>query len=165
MNRALKSTIRRALKGTPSTGVRVFAGSNWFDRYVGHDFVREQLKYYAGSTPSPGRDDITDTFNFAGLTVERVEEEFDVRLPDGTFETRPAVNTDEALAVPLGTQHFRRYIAPPDTIQDANTAPRPEDKVFVSTDDLPHGKGRDVHTESNILPVCLRPQIITRLTL
>jgi hypothetical protein len=164
-NRALKAMIRGALKGAPSTGVRVFAGQNWFDTYVGHGYVREQLKYYAGSTPNPAREDIVDTFNFAGLTVERVEEEFDVRLPDGTFETRPAVAADEAIAVPLGTPYFRRYIAPPDTIQDANTAPQPGDKVFVSTDDLPHGKGRDVHTESNVLPVCLRPQVMTKLTL
>jgi len=164
-NRALKQAIRRNLKGAPSSGVRVFAGADWFDAYVGHASVKEGLKRYRGDTPDPGRDDITDEFRYAGLVVERVEEEFDVRLADNTFETRPAVAANQAVAVPFGTPYFRRYIAPPDTIQDANRAPRPSDKVFVSTDDLPHGKGRDMHTESNVLPVCLRPQVMFKLTL
>jgi len=164
-NRAVKAAVRAQLKGAPSSGVRVFAGANWFDQYVGHQTVREAMKYYAGATPNPARDDISDSFDYAGLTVERVEETFQIRLADNTFQTQPAVAPNEAIAVPFGTPYFKRYIAPPDTIQDANTAPQPSNKVFVSTNDLPHGKGRDVHTESNILPVCLRPQIMIKLTL
>jgi hypothetical protein len=164
-NRELKARVRRQLKGSPSTGVRVFAGPEWFAAYVGHASVKDAYKYYSNGAPNPARDDIVDGFTHAGITIELAEEEFDVRLQDGTFETRPAVEPDEALAVPMGTQYFRRYIAPPDTIFDANRAPAPGAKVFVSTDDLPHGKGRDIHTESNVLPVCLRPQSIIRLTL
>lgn len=164
-NRALKQAVRRSLKGSASNGLRIFAGADWFDAYVGHASVKEGLKRYRGDTPDPSRDDITDEFAYAGVVVERVEEEFDIRLPDNTFETRPGVAANQAIAVPLGTQLFKRYVAPPDTIQDANVAPRPTDKVFVSTDDLPHGKGRDIHTESNVLPVCLRPQVMHRLTM
>lgn len=164
-NRQLKSRIRHSLRGSPANGVRVFAGTEWFDRYVGHASVKEGLKRYKGDTPDPSRDDITDEFRFAGLTVERVEEEFTVRLSDNTFETRPAVAADKAIAVPMGTSLFKRYVAPPDTITGANIAPNPADKVFVSTDDLPHGKGRDVHTESNVLPICERPEIMVELSL
>jgi hypothetical protein len=165
-NRTVKAAIRKQLRGAPSTGVRVFASPEWFDAYVNHATVKDAYKYYAaaGQQQNPARDDITDGFTHAGLTLERIDEEFSYRQENGTFATKLAVPAGEALAVPLGTPYFKRYVAPPDTIQDANKAPAPGSKIFVSTDDLPHGKGRDVHTESNILPVCLRPQIIIRLT-
>jgi hypothetical protein len=166
MNASLKSMIRRHLRGAPASSVRVFAGGEWYDAYVRHQSIREALKYYpAAGQRNPAREDIADEFSFSGLTVERVDEEFPVRLPDNTFAIRPAVPVDEAIALPLGTPYFKRYVAPPDTIFDANRPPSPGAKVYVSTDELPHGKGRDVHTESNVLPVCLRPQIMVRLTM
>lgn len=165
-NRTVKAAIRKQLRGAPSTGVRVFASPEWFDAYVNHATVKDAYKYYAanGQQQNPARDDITDGFTHAGLTIERIDEEFSYRQENGTFATRLAVPAGEALAVPLGTPYFKRYIAPPDAFSEANKAPAPGSKIFVSTERLGHGKGLDVHTESSILPVCLRPQIIIRLT-
>jgi len=165
VNRALKAKIRTHLRGTPAQGVRVLAGATFFDAYVAHPTIREAVKYYPDGTLNPARDDIADTFTFAGITMERVDEDYPFRQPDGTFAIQDAVPANEAIAIPLGTPYFRRYIAPPDTITDANRAPNPDAKVFVSTDDLPHGKGREIHTESNVLPICQRPQLIQRLTM
>jgi len=162
-NRAAKAELRRQLRGAATSGVRVLAGPTFFDKYVGHPNVVESLKAYPGQTVNPARDDVEDTFTFAGLTLERVDEEFPVRQANGTFVYKKAVADDEAIMVPLGTPYFKRYVAPPDTIADANRAPRPGDKIFVSTDDLPHGKGKEIHTESNVLPICLRPQILGKL--
>lgn len=161
-NRALKAVIRKALRGQPASGVRVLAGSEFFDRYVGHKSVKEGLKSYAGPTPNPARDDVADTFAFAGLTLERIDEDFRYRQADGTYLTREAVGENDAIAIPLGTPLFKRYVAPPDTIQEANIAP--STKVFVSTKLLDHGKGQEIHTESNVLPICLRPDVIVKLT-
>lgn len=164
-NGEVKSLIRKALRGTPSSGVIVLAGTAWYDTYVGHEFVRKAVENYAGSTPNPARDDVADQFRFRGLTIERIDEEFQTHLGNGTFEAYPAIAEDEAIAIPLGTPFFKRYVAPPDTIQDANNAPAPGEKVFVSTDDLPHGKGKDIWTESNVLPICQRPDLMIKLTL
>lgn len=165
-NRALKTLIQGHLNGMPSNGVRIFASSGFFDSYVGHENVIEAYRNYAPMTPAvdPARADITDTFYHAGIWIERVDEEFPVRLDDNTFEMRPAIPAGEAIAIPMGTQLFRRYIAPPDTIFDVNRAPAVGSRIFVSTVDLPHGKGRDIHTESNVLPLCLRPQVMIRVT-
>jgi hypothetical protein len=163
LNRQVKAYIRRELRGTPATGLRVLAGGAFFDKYVGHPNVLEELRNYKGDTPNPGRDDIQDTFSFAGLTLERIDEEYKVRQSNGTLVSRKAVADDEAIVVPLGTPFFKRYIAPPDTISGANRRPDPDTKVFVSTDDLPHDKGREIHTESNVLPICIRPQLLIRL--
>ena len=164
LTRSLKSDIRKGLKGAPMTGVRILAGENFFRQYVGHATVKEAYKYYT-SNSNPNRDGLEDGFPHAGSVIERVDEEFAVRRADGTLETRPAIAPNEAVAVPLGTPYFKRYVAPPDTIYDANQAPDPASKVFVSTAERDHGKGYDVHTESNVLPVCLRPQVLKRLTL
>lgn len=164
--RTLKSTTGRELRGAPNSGIRIFAGSAFFDAFVSHQSVVEALKMYAvAGQPNPQRDDVVDEFRLAGTTIERVTEEFAHRKADGTFEMLPAIAANEAIAVPMGTNYFRRYIAPPDTIDLANRAPRPDSKIFVSTYDLPHGKGREMHTESNVLPICTRPQIITKLTM
>jgi len=163
-NRAAKALMRRELNGAATTGSRVFAGTEFFDRHVSHPNVLESLKPYRDGTANPARDDVEDSFTFAGLTFERIDEEFQVRQPDGTFLSKEAVAPDEAILVPLGTEYFKRYNAPPDTIAGANRAPNPDDKIFVSTDDLPHGKGQEVHTESNTLPVCIRPQTMVKLT-
>ena len=165
LNRAVKSKVRRQLRGSPAGGVRVFASPEWFDSYVSHATVKEALKYYPGPTPNPARDDVADVFNYAGLSIERIDEEFQYRQADGTFAVQDAIPANEAIAIPLGTDLFKRYIAPPDTLPTANRAPNPTDKVHVSTEDLKHGKGRDIHTESNVLPICTRPGVMIRLTM
>ncbi|MBD8555548.1 major capsid protein [Rhizobium sp. CFBP 8762] len=162
-NREAKSILRKNLRGAATRGAVVLAGGTFFDKYVSHQYVRENLKNYAGATANPSRDDVEDTFTFAGMKLERIDEEFSYRRPDGTFVARPAVAADEAILLPLGTQLFKRYIAPPDTIADANTRPRPGDKVFVSTERLKHNKGLDIHTESNVLPICTRPEVLVKL--
>lgn len=162
-NREAKALIRKELRGTASTGVRVLAGKDFFDAYVKHPAVLAELRAYPGATPNPGRDDIQDTFTFAGVTLERIDEEYKVRQANGTLVSKKAIKDDEAIALPLGTPFFKRYVAPPDTLSGANRRPQPDTKIFVSTDDLPHDKGRDIHTESNVLPICVRPQLMIRL--
>ena len=48
---------------------------------MGHATVREALKYYPDGTLNPMRDDISDTFAYAGWTVERIDEDYPFRQP------------------------------------------------------------------------------------
>jgi hypothetical protein len=164
-NRSLKEKIRVALRGSYANRVVLLSGATFFDTYVAHPGIKEALKAYRGDAPNPAREDIDDTYSFAGLTLYRVEEEFNVRNEDGSYTALPAVEADEAIALPMGTQLFRRYLAPPDTIATANQAPSPANRVHVSTAELPHGKGLDIHTESNALPVCVRPDVMVKITM
>jgi hypothetical protein len=164
-SRALKSAVRRELKGAPMTGIRILASPEYFDAYTGHANVKDAYRYFASNTQNPNRDGLEDGFVHAGLTIERVDEEFTKRLGDGSLETAPVIPAGEARVIPMGTPYFRRYVAPPDTIADANRKPSPTDKVFVSTAERDHGKGYDIHSESNVLPVNLRPSAVLRLAL
>ncbi|WP_172123213.1 major capsid protein [Devosia sp. 919] len=163
-NREAKALLRKELRGAATRGAVVLAGAEFFDKYVGHQNVLDNLKAYRDAGTNPGREEVEESFTFAGMRLERIDEEFQYRQPDGTFLTKEAVADDEAILVPLGTPYFKRYSAPPDTIANANQAPNPGDKIFVSTDDLPHGKGQEIHTESNVLPICTKPGVIIKLT-
>lgn len=160
----VKTSISREVRGAPTNGVRIFASSSFYDAYVRHASVKEALQYYpAAGQINPARDDVTDEFRFGGAVIERVTEEFAWRKADGTFEMLPAIPDDEAIAIPMGTDYFRRYNAPPDSVNLANR--RPDQSIFVSQHERPHGKGVEIHTESNRLSICTRPQVITRLTM
>lgn len=165
LNRDVKARIRKELRGATATGIRALAGPEFFDRYVGHPFVRDQLAAYAGQTPNPGRDDVEDIFTFAGLTLERIDEDYQYRQDDGAIVTKRAIPDDEAIVLPMGTPFFKRYIAPSDTLAGANRRPDPAQKVHVSTKTMDHDKGVGIHTESNVLPICTRPQLMVRLKL
>ncbi len=163
LNRSVKARIRKELRGERATGIRALAGSDFFDKYVSHPFVREQLAAYPGQTPNPGRDEVEDSFTFGGLTIERIDEDYQYRQEDGTFTTKRAIPDDEAIVLPMGTPFFKRYIAPPDTMGGANKRPDASEKVHVSTKVMDHDKGVGIHTESNVLPLCTRPQLMVRL--
>lgn len=165
LNRDVKARIRKELRGTAATGIRCLAGADFFDQYVRHPFVKEQLAAYAGQTPNPGRDDVQDIFTFGGLTIERIDEDYQYRQEDGSIVTQRAIPDAEAIVLPLGTSFFKRYVAPPDTLSGANKRPDASAKVHVSTTPLDHDKGIEVHTESNVLPICTRPQLMVRLKL
>lgn len=165
LNRVVKTKLRKQLRGSPSAGVKVFAGPAFFDGYVKHPSIKEALKFYGDAQINPSRQDVSDTFDFAGLSIERIDEDFQYRQPDGTFLVRDAIGDNEAFAIPLGTGLFKRYLAPADTLATANNPPNPGDRVHISTEDLPHGKGRDIHSESNQLPICVRPGVIQKLTM
>lgn len=165
LNRDVKARIRKELRGTSATGIRCLAGPDFFDAYVKHPFVKEQLAAYPGQTPNPSRDDVQDVFTFAGLTLERIDVDYSYRLDDGTVVTKRAIPDGEALVMPLGTPYFKRYIAPSDTMSGANKRPDAATKVFVSTKVMDHDKGIGIHTESNVLPIVTRPQLMVRLTM
>lgn len=163
--RAAKTLLTRELRGTAATGIRVLAGPAFYERVLKHDSVREALKAYPGATPNPARDEVEETFAFAGLLYERFDEEYFIRGADGRIIKRPSIAEDEAILLPFGTPFFKRYIAPPDTLSGANRPANPQTKIFVSTEDLPHDKGKDIHSESNVLPICLRPELMIRFTI
>lgn len=163
LNRVVKARIRKEMRGAIATGIRCLAGPEFFDRYIKHPFVKEQLAAYSGQTPNPSRDDVEDVFTFGGLTLERIDEDYQYRDADGSIIVKRAIPDDEAIVLPLGTPFFKRYIAPPDTLSGANRTPDPTQKVFVSTKVMDHDKGVGIHTESNVLPLCTRPQLMVRL--
>ncbi len=76
--------------------------------------------------------------------------------------TRYFIPQNEAIAFPLGTQQtFRTYFAPADFNETANTIGLP---VYAKQEERKFQRGWDIHTQSNPLPLCARPEVLIRVT-
>lgn len=79
------------------------------------------------------------------------------------FESGLKIDDDEGIILPLGTrQTFREYYAPADMVQAVNTKALP---YYASREPLKHGKGWELHAQSNPLPLVLRPDLVQTIKL
>lgn len=152
---ALKRYMEDNLFGETMTGVHVFASSGFMDLLTTHTNVKEAYKYFQSTQQQGG--DYRKGFNYGGVTFE----EHNGTAVDMNGNVRRFIPVDEAIAIPLGTSMFKTYFAPADFIETVNTPglPRYAKQVREKYD-----RGIEVHTQSNPLPVVLRPQLIVRLT-
>ncbi len=150
--------VETHLRGEIASGVHALVSPGFWDRLVGHAGVKEAYRYFAATTGGqPLRDDLRRGFPFAGITFE--EYNATVTLASGAAET--LVPEDEAVAFPLGTSDaFVTYFAPANLIEAANTIGLPLYARQVMRAD---GRGVDLLTESNPLPVVRRPALAVRL--
>lgn len=155
------------LNGETMTGIVGLCSPEWFAGFVKHANVKEAYKYYA-SPQNPLRDDLRKGFYFGGITFEEYRGAASYLQEDGTRST-PArfVPAGDVRFIPIGTTDtFTNYWAPPDFMDAVNQAPdAANSEVFVAPlERKKYGKGVDIHTESNPLPLVKRPALLVRGT-
>ncbi|MGI9276679.1 MAG: major capsid protein [Endozoicomonas sp.] len=74
----------------------------------------------------------------------------------------PFIEPDEAFVIPEGTGIFRTWFAPADFIETVNTIGLPR---YVKQKIMDFDKGVQVHTQSNPLPICLKPRAVIKCTM
>ncbi|SFG92835.1 major capsid protein [Methylobacterium gossipiicola] len=155
------------LLGETMTGVHALASPEWFRKFVAHASVKEAFKYYQ-SGPQILREDVRKGFTFGGITFEEYRGSASYMQEDGTT-TAPQrfIPAGDVRFFPLGTTDtFTNYWAPPDFWGSVNQAPNGADaEVFVAPlEPKKFGKGMDIYTESNPLPLVKRPALLVRGT-
>lgn len=155
------------LMGETMTGVHALCSPEWFAAFVKHTAIKEAYKYYA-SAPNPLRDDLRKGFPFGGITFEEYRGAASYMQEDGT-RSAPArfIPAGDVRFFPIGTTDtFTNYWSPPDFMDQVNQAPDiANSEVFVAPlERMKFGKGVDVHTESNPLPLVKRPALLVRGT-
>lgn len=136
--------------------VHAYCSPSFYDALTGHANVKTAFQYYQQTQNLSG--DFRKGFVFAGIIFEEyigqaVDEAGNVRLfiPDG-----------DARFFPFGTQTvFRTFFAPADFIETVNTAGLP---VYAKQELRDFARGWDLHTQSNPLPLCTRPEVLVRGT-
>ncbi|AWN55058.1 major capsid protein [Methylobacterium sp. 17Sr1-1] len=155
------------LLGETMTGVRALASPEWFRKFTTHASVKEAFKYYQ-SGPQILREDVRKGFTFGGITFEEYRGSASYVQEDGTTSVPERfVPAGDVRFFPLGTTDtFTNYWAPPDFWSAVNQAPAIGDaEVFVAPlEPKKFGKGMDIHTESNPLPLVKRPALLVRGT-
>jgi hypothetical protein len=152
----LKTYLEDNLTGEMMTGIHVFASQTFFRALFAHDQVREYLLSYRG-TANVGTD-YRNRFEYMGVVFE----EHSGKATDIDGNVRKFIADDTARVVPLGTQIFRTYFAPGDFMETVNTPGQP---IYAKQERMRFDRGVEIHTQSNPLPMVLRPALIPKLTL
>ena len=152
----VKRHMEDNLKGEFMSGIHCLCSSGFFDALTTHAKVKEAYARW-----KQGQILFSDNrthFSFGGVTFE----EYRGQATDADGNVRKFIADDEAHFFPLGTATtFRTYFAPADFNETANTLGLP---LYAKQEPRKFGRGTDLHTQSNPLPVCLRPEILVKGT-
>lgn len=143
------------LLGEAMRGVHVLVSQEFFDALVDHPKVREAYERWRDGELL--RTDMREGFNFAGVTFE----EYRGRSLDIEGNTRRFIAASEGHAFPMGTLNtFETLVAPADFIETTNTIGQ---LLYAKQEERKFGRGIDIHTQSNPLPICYRPAVLVKV--
>ena len=143
----VKRAIEKALGAVMYDHIHCFCGKNWFDALIGHDYVKDAYHRYQDSTNL--RNDPRAGFEFGGVIFEEYR---------GSIGAVDFVDDDEANFFPVGVPGlFQAYYGPADFVETVNTIGVP---VYAKQERLAMDKGIYLHTQSNPLMLCTRPETL-----
>jgi len=152
----VKRHIEKYLQGEIMSSIRVLVDKDFYDALVTHTKVT--AAYARWRDGELLRSDMRKGFPFADLIFE----EYEGYAPDAAGVVRKFIASKHAIAFPLGTQTtFKTFFAPADFIETANTLGRP---LYAKSEPQEFNRGVKIHTQSNPLPLCTRPEIVVELT-
>ncbi|MEN8720474.1 MAG: major capsid protein [Oceanococcaceae bacterium] len=148
--------IEDRLLGERMTRAHVLVDSTFMDRFTDHAKVREAFAGYQEANQRLGGD-MRNGFTFGGLTFE----EYRGVSTDPEGNTRRFIAAGEGHAFPLGTANtFATYVAPADFNESVGQMGQ---VYYAKTMPAKFDRGWDIHTQSNVLPMCHRPEVLVRL--
>lgn len=151
------------LLGDTMTSVHALCSPTFMNRLISHPSVVNAYNFYMGTNPN--RDDVRKDFPFQGILFEEYRGYATYLNEDKTTTKTLFIPDGDARFFPMGTtETFSTYWAPPEYMDWENEAPDiASSQVFVAPlERKAFGKGVDIHTESNPLPFCKRPQLLVR---
>lgn len=148
--------IEDNLCGEFMTGVHCLVSAEFFDALTSHSKVKEAYERWQEGAAL--RDDMRSGFTFGGITFEEYRGQ--ASSPDGS--ARKFIAANEGHCFPTGTsQTFVTYFAPADFNETVNTLGLP---IYAKQEPRKFDRGTDLHTQSNPLPLCLRPAVLVKVT-
>lgn len=157
--------IEKNLKGEVMTGVKAYVDETFFDKLVAHAKVRETYLSWSAAEmlrngQAAGRDNtqaFVRQFPYGGMVFE----EYPGTATDAAGNSRKFFAADTGRAFPIGTMNtFEVNYAPADFNETVNTIGQP---VYAKMEERKFGRGWDIHTQSNPLPICYRPAVLVKV--
>lgn len=142
--------MRKHLKGEFLTKWLVLCSPEFMAALKYHDSIKELYERYRDGAAYREANENQIMFEHNGYQFMQY---------DGEFGAAGAkITAGEGLVLPLGTRStFAEYFAPADMNATVNTKALP---YYASREKLPHDKGWSIHTQSNPLPLVLRPGLV-----
>lgn len=148
--------IEDELGASVYTRARALCSASWFDALIDHPIVAETFKYREGEVL---RQDIRRGFEFGGIIFEEYR---------GKVGSVDFIADGEAYCFPEGAMTekgplFQTYFAPADFEETVNTLGLP---IYAKqARDPEFQRWVKLHSQSNPLPLCLRPAAVIKLTM
>ncbi len=160
--------IATNLKGEVMTGVGVLVSSDFFNSFIQHAKVEKfYLNHQAAmNLTAHVRDPLSAygrRFSFQNLTFIEYKGYSSVKNEEtGAVTSEPFVASGLGHAFPEGTMDsFATYDASPDHMDMVN---QPGVEIFITQKELDHGKGIEIMSQSNPLPVSRRPELLVEVS-
>lgn len=152
----VKRWIETHLYGETMQYVYCLCSPGFYDKLTTHATVKQAFQYYQQQQNLSG--DFRKGFRYGDIVFE----EYIGRAYDENGTERLFIPTDQARFFPVGTQQvFRTYFAPADFNETVNTIGLP---LYAKQKPRDFDRGWDVHTQSNPLPICTRPEVLVKGT-
>lgn len=169
----IKRHIDVALRGDTNTGVLALCSPGYFDALLENPDMklahqnymeaREKSLAYGGVGANPLRDDVRAGFLYDGIFFREYNGRATSINSNNETVERVFIKENEARFLPLGTKEtFLEFQGPADWMETVNTMGLNKYAKVV-----PEQGGRHVEvlTESDNLPICVRPDVLVRATL
>lgn len=148
--------IEDNLRGEMMTNVHALVSSEFWDKFIVHANVVKAYQNWSAAGEVLGGD-MRKGFRFGGILWE----EYRGTATDGAGNARRFIAATEGHAFPVGTADtFVQIWAPADFLETANT---PGQELYAKQEPKKFGRGIDIHTQSNPLPICKRPAVLVKV--
>jgi hypothetical protein len=148
----VKRAMDTALGNLAYSGIQAYCGDSFWDKLVAHASVTAAFdrwndgQFFRESQRGEG-------FEFLGVYWKNYR---------GKVGSVDFIPTADCRFVPLGVNDlFLEHYAPADMMDTVNTMGKP---VYALQEPKPMNKGVDIHTQSNPLMICTRPEVLIRGT-
>jgi hypothetical protein len=151
--------IEKNLQGEVMSNVHCMVSEEFFDKLIAHANVEKfYINHVAGLSKIVGAgSDPRKAFEFGGITFE----EHSGQCTDINGTVRRFIVAQEGHAFPMGTMDtFKTVFAPGDFLDTANTLGI---ELYARREIRKFNRGVDIHSQSNPLPICLRPALLVKV--
>lgn len=153
---AVVTYMEQNLHGEVMDRVYCLCSQGFYQKLTSHPNVKAAFQYFQTNQPLSG--DYRRGFSFAGVTFEQ----YVGTASDAAGNAHLFIPANQAVFFPLGTQEtFRTYFAPADFNETVNTLGLP---MYARQEPRKFNRGTDIHTQSNPLPICRRPELLVAAT-
>ena len=156
--REVLNWIQDHLQGERMTGVRALVSGEFFGKLINHAKVE---KFFLGYQNARNAQQLSNQglseFAFGGIVFEEYR---GVSVTPSGTQIR-FIEEDEGHAFPMGTVNtFRTFVGPADFNETVGTLGQ---LYYAKTMPAKFDRGWDIHTQSNVLPLAMRPEVLVRV--
>jgi hypothetical protein len=165
--RTVKRQIERSLMGEVMTGVACLASYEFMEMLFANADIKAAYNaamaaYQNFIALNPTLSDRRFSFTVQEITFVEYDATFSSIAANGTTSVQRAIPQGAAIFFPLGTQNSAyTYVAPGDFAEAANM---PGQIFYAKEKSDEWNRGRDILTQSNVLPLWVRPELLIQGT-